>query len=108
MKHPPASIDWTEQSRLATSADANSGPTAAFGAVETDHECLCRGATGGKPGVFRTVFGVLCALLSWCGLAVAFFFFLAMLAGCEFIYLPECDTQCQAAGGADAYGMSVQ
>lgn len=27
-----------------------------------------------------------------------------MLGGCEFIYLPKCQYDCQAAGGSDAYG----
>ncbi|QXP08671.1 MAG: hypothetical protein [Arizlama microvirus] len=28
------------------------------------------------------------------------------LSGCEFVYLPECDTDCQAGGGNDSYGGS--
>lgn len=27
-----------------------------------------------------------------------------LLSGCEFVYLPECDTDCQAGGGNDSYG----
>lgn len=27
----------------------------------------------------------------------------AALSGCEFVYLPECDYDCQAAGGSDSY-----
>lgn len=42
------------------------------------------------------------------GLPVALFLgaILAVIAvsGCEFVYLPECDTQCQAGGGNDSYG----
>lgn len=26
------------------------------------------------------------------------------LSGCEFVYLPECDTECTAGGGDDSYG----
>lgn len=29
-------------------------------------------------------------------------------AGCEFVYLPECDTQCTAGGGDDTYGRAMQ
>lgn len=30
------------------------------------------------------------------------------LSACEFVYLPECDTQCQAGGGNDSYGGKTQ
>lgn len=36
-------------------------------------------------------------------LGLLFLGVIAALSGCELIYLPECDYECQAAGGADAY-----
>lgn len=29
------------------------------------------------------------------------------LSGCEFVYLPECDTACTAGGGNDTYGRTT-
>lgn len=49
---------------------------------------------GVSPGLLRIT--VLAAVAS-------LFLGVILLSGCEFIYLPECDTDCQAAGGADAY-----
>lgn len=103
MKRPPASIDWTQE--IESSAAASPDPKPPFEVGETWHECSCHGATGAeRPGAAVSIFAALLCILKGCAVLLAFFFFLAMLAGCEFIYLPECDTQCQAAGGADAYG----
>lgn len=30
-----------------------------------------------------------------------------ILSGCEFVYLPECDTECTAGGGNDSYGKAM-
>lgn len=106
MKRPPASSYWTQE--IESRGPASLDPQQRWEGEETARENSCRGATGADPGVFRTGFRAIGALLSACGLLLSLFFFLAMLAGCEFIYLPECDTQCQAVGGADAYGRPVQ
>lgn len=91
------SIYWT------TLEPANNDPIPRCAEAEHD-DYSCRGAIGDNPGVFPSLFVVLVFCLKGAFFVVALGFFLAMLAGCEFIYLPECDTQCQAAGGADAYG----
>lgn len=36
--------------------------------------------------------------------AVLALLFLGATGACEFVYLPECDTDCQAGGGNDSYG----
>lgn len=42
-------------------------------------------------------------------LAAAVLLFLGVsVGGCEFVYLPECDTECTAGGGNDSYGRTVQ
>ncbi|QXP08678.1 MAG: hypothetical protein [Arizlama microvirus] len=47
--------------------------------------------------VLRTIAGAVVLGILFLGAAL-------VLSACEFVYLPECDYECQAGGGNDSYG----
>lgn len=59
-------------------------------------------------GVFPTIAKALWFLFRCYVAIILFFIVLTTFAGCEFIYLPRCTTDCTAAGGSDAYGRPAQ
>lgn len=65
-----------------------------------------RGAGGGASFVRATVIAMLVMFFWLPMISLGMLLMVTMVSGCEFVYLPECDTDCTAAGGADAYGRS--
>lgn len=55
----------------------------------------------------RTARNVLRITLGSAVLGLLFLGAAVFLSGCEFVYLPECDTDCQAGGGDDSYGKAT-
>ena len=63
------------------------------------------GATGGRNPLVLGAMLAAVMVAVWFPLVVASTMLLVTtLSGCELVYLPECDTDCTAAGGSDAYG----